>query len=96
MEEQGDLVAAHLFVGGRVQGVGFRSYSLDCAKALQVFGLVRNLSDGRVELVLEGDRGRIEALILKLRQGPPRSKVTDIDVSWRKIQAEYKTFSIAY
>ncbi len=73
---------AHLFVSGRVQGVSYRWFVLDVANTLNLAGWVRNLPDSRVEAVFEGNREAIEKAILKCRQGPPASRVHDIDVTW--------------
>jgi len=91
----GDRVSARLLVSGRVQGVGFRAFCLSCARPLHISGLVRNLLDGRVELEVEGERDRIEDLMLQLRQGPLRSEVLDLEVSWGEPGAAYEHFSIA-
>ncbi len=73
---------AHLFVSGRVQGVSYRWFVSDVAHTLDLDGWVRNLPDSRVEAVFEGAREVIEKAILKCRQGPPASRVSDIDVTW--------------
>ena len=73
---------AHLFVSGRVQGVSYRWFVSDVAYTLNLAGWVRNLHDARVEAVFEGNREVIEKAILKCRQGPPGSRVADIDVTW--------------
>ncbi len=73
---------AHLFVSGRVQGVSYRWFVFDVARTLNLAGWVRNLHDSRVEAVFEGDREAIEKAILQCRQGPPASRVADIDVAW--------------
>ena len=73
---------AHLFVSGRVQGVSYRWFVFDVANTLNLSGWVRNLPDTRVEAVFEGNREVIEKAILKCRQGPPASRVADIDVTW--------------
>ncbi len=73
---------AHLFVSGRVQGVSYRWFVFDVAHTLNLAGWVRNLPDTRVEAVFEGNREAIQKAILKCRQGPPASRVADIDVTW--------------
>jgi len=67
-------------VSGRVQGVGFRFFTRDAAQTLGLSGWVMNLSGGEVELEAEGEQPAIDKLIEELRQGPPLSRVTGLDV----------------
>lgn len=73
---------AHLFIRGRVQGVGFRWFTSDVASSFGLTGWVRNLADGRVEAVFEGEREAIEAAIKECYDGPRISNVSGIDVNW--------------
>lgn len=73
-------VTRRLLVSGRVQGVGFRAFAAGAARREGVRGFVRNLADGRVEAVGEGDREALERFQRTLRQGPPLSKVRGIAV----------------
>jgi acylphosphatase len=79
-------VRAHIFVTGRVQGVGYRLSTVREARRRGVNGWVRNLADGRVEAVFEGDRGGVEALVNWCRLGPPAAVVQDMDLQWSKPQ----------
>ncbi len=72
------MKARHLFVAGRVHGVGFRDWLLREARAHQLSGWVRNRADGRVEAVLAGEEPAIEAVLLLCRRGPPLAQVSDI------------------
>jgi acylphosphatase len=67
-------------IHGRVQGVFFRNWTMDRARALGVRGWVRNRRDGSVELVAFGDDEALEALIAACRTGPPAAEVERIDV----------------
>jgi acylphosphatase len=67
-------------VSGDVQGVGFRWYCREQAVTLGVAGLVRNLPDGRVEAIFEGDRAAVDAMVEWCRRGPNWARVEDIDV----------------
>jgi acylphosphatase len=67
------------FVSGRVQGVGYRYFTLHAAEALGVNGFARNLNDGRVEVVAEGSDEALAAFEEKLRQGPSFSSVDNLD-----------------
>jgi acylphosphatase len=89
-------VRAHVFVSGRVQGVFFRSETQDEALRHNVTGWVRNLPDGRVEAVFEGENDRVDALIEFCKRGPPGAKVAKVDVVWKTYTGEFKTFSIRY
>ncbi len=70
----------HLRIRGRVQGVGYRLYTLRQASRLGVTGWVRNREDGSVEAVVQGEPGRVETLMERLRKGPPASRVEEIEV----------------
>ena len=87
---------AHLYISGRVQGVYYRGFTVEIAEALGLKGWVRNLPDRRVEAVLEGDRDVIEKAIIKCKQGPPASRVMDIDIEWEDRLEGFKEFDIRY
>ena len=73
-------VARRFLVSGRVQGVGFRYFTQDIARREGLTGLVRNLPDGRVEVIAEGDDTAVDRLETALRQGPPGARVEEVDV----------------
>ena len=73
-----DLIRVHLFISGRVQGVGFRAKTQRQAETLGVNGWVANLPDGRVEVVIEGERALVEQMADWCRSGPARATVTDV------------------
>ena len=87
---------AHVFITGRVQGVFFRSYTEDKALELGLTGWVRNLSDGRVEAIFEGDEEKIKEMIKWCYKGPPGARVTIVKVEWEDYKGEFNTFSIKY
>ena len=74
------IIAKRYFVSGRVQGVGFRYYLQDHAAVEGVHGYVRNLSDGRVEALLEGDDASVLRVERALRRGPAGARVDDVVV----------------
>ncbi len=78
----------HAFVTGRVQGVGFREFTRREARRLGVGGYVRNLPDGRVEVVADGGGRALESLVSVLRAGPPGAWVRDVHVEWRDDHAD--------
>ena len=96
MEEGLLKVRAHVFVSGMVQGVFFRSETQYEANRRKVNGWVRNLRDGRVEAVFEGEKDNVEKLIEFCRKGPPGSRVTKVEVSWEEYTGEFKNFGIRY
>jgi acylphosphatase len=71
----------HVFISGDVQGVSFRWYCRNEATARGVGGFARNLPDGRVEAVFEGDPEKVDAMVEWCRHGPPPAQVRGIDVS---------------
>jgi acylphosphatase len=73
--------AVGLFVSGRVQGVGYRDWLVREAGRFGVNGWVRNLPDGRVEAVVQGDVGAVEAVIAACRLGPAFARVEDVVVA---------------
>jgi len=89
-------VRAHVLISGRVQGVLFRSETQDEARRQNVTGWVRNLPDGRVEAVFEGEKDKVDALIEFCRRGPPGAKVAKMEVTWGDYIGEFKNFSIRY
>ncbi|MEE9503335.1 MAG: acylphosphatase [Candidatus Aminicenantaceae bacterium] len=89
-------IRAHVFVSGRVQGVFFRDHTQRWASSLSLTGWVRNLHDGRVETVVEGERKKIEGLIAKLKQGPPMADVTNVEISWEDSKGEFDGFRITW
>ena len=89
-------VCAEILVSGRVQGVYYRAFTQEAALRLGLTGFCRNLPDGSVEVVAEGDREVIEILIDRLRIGPPRAKVEAIQVNWKTADKSFKDFSIQY
>ena len=71
-------VRKHVLIEGRVQGVAFRAYTEQEARRRGLGGWVRNLADGRVEAVFEGEEAEVEAMIAWCREGPPAARVTGL------------------
>lgn len=74
------MLARHLFVSGRVQGVGFRWSTAAEGERLGLAGWVRNLADGRVEAWCEGEDAAVEAFVAWCRRGPTGARVAELDV----------------
>jgi acylphosphatase len=93
---------ARIFVSGRVQGVFFRDHTQKWASSLTLTGWVRNIRDGRVEALAEGDKEKIDELISKheliskLNKGPPLSQVENVDVNWEEFKGEFKDFQVTF
>lgn len=87
-------VRAHVIIKGKVQGVYFRGYTQEEALAAGVNGWVRNLRDGSVEAVFEGEREAVERLITWCKKGPPAARVTEVTVNWENRCENFDGFSI--
>ena len=85
-----------MYVSGRVQGVFFRGEMQDEAIRQGVAGWVRNLRDGRVEAVFEGEKENVERLVEFCRRGPPGARVTRVDVSHEGYTGEFRDFQVRY
>ena len=86
----------HLMVSGKVQGVFFRQALKVVAKKNNVLGWVRNLTDKRVEAILEGDSKYVNLVIEWARTGPANSRVDNIEVSNEEFKNEFSTFEVLY
>ena len=75
------MTGRRLVVHGRVQGVFFRGWTADEARALGLSGWVRNRRDGAVEMVINGPEGAIAAMIERVQRGPPAARVARVDVA---------------
>jgi len=90
MQEREDslIVRAHLLISGRVQGVFYRASTQDKARSLGLRGWVRNLPDGRVEIIAQGDPDDVQALIAWAHDGPPLAVVDDVEITWEEPSIE--------
>lgn len=86
----------HVFVSGRVQGIFFRSETQEEAMKHSVTGWVRNLPDGRVEAVFEGEKDRVDKLVEFCKQGPSGARITNIEVISENYTGEFRSFRIRY
>jgi acylphosphatase len=83
-------------VHGRVQGVSFRYYTQRRARELGLTGYVRNVWDGTVEAVAEGQRTDLEELLVFLRTGPRAAFVTQVDIQWPAPTGDFDRFEVRY
>ncbi len=86
----------HGFASGRVQGVAYRYFVQKLAGALSVSGWVRNLSDGRVEVLAEGEKEALESFAERLREGPIMARVEDLELRWEEPTGESGGFRIEF
>ena len=86
----------HIFVTGRVQGVFFRQSTRVIAIKNNVNGWVRNLDDGRVEIVAEGEKQNIDNLTTWCKTGPANSRVDEIELSEENYTNEFENFEVKY
>ncbi len=86
----------HVFYSGRVQGVGFRWTTQDIASRLNLTGWVKNLEDGKVEVVCEGEEKQLKAFLDDMATGFLSPYIKDTDVSWNKATQEFKGFDVRF
>ena len=86
----------HVYISGRVQGVFFRASTRDEAKRLGLTGWARNMPDGRVEAVFEGDEAVVDAMISWCKKGSPHSRVDDVEVVRDKYVGEFSDFGVRF
>ncbi|MGO9176399.1 MAG: acylphosphatase [Desulfobaccales bacterium] len=91
-----DKARLHVLIEGRVQGVFFRAATRDEASALGLAGWVRNLADGRVEALFEGERLALEKLLAWCRQGPPYAYVDHLEVEWQTYLGDLPDFRVVH
>ena len=89
------MVRSHVLFSGSVQGVGFRYTTQRFAREFKINGWVKNLPDGRVEMMAEGSRERIDNLIFKLDRHFG-SKINSKDVDWLDARGHFSDFTITY
>lgn len=91
-----DQASLHAIIEGRVQGVGFRFFTVQQARNHDVKGRVRNRADGAVEVKARGERSALESFAEALRRGPAMSRVENIDLEWDADVPEYHDFDIGF
>jgi acylphosphatase len=93
----GESIRARVLVSGDVQGVGFRQATVHEAERLGgLTGTVKNLRDGRVEVVVEGERGKVEALVAWCRIGPRLARVSGVQASYGRANGDLSPFGIGW
>ena len=89
-----NLACLQATVYGRVQGVFFRAFVSRCARKLYVTGYVRNLPDGAVDVLAEGERPQLEKLVGYLKVGPPAARVDKMITIWSEPTGDYSGFNV--
>lgn len=96
MSAAAERARLHAFSSGRVTGVFYRMFVLNEAQALGLTGWVRNLVDGRVEVVAEGSREGLQRLVKRLVKGPGGAAVEHVETEWEACLNEFDRFRIDY
>ncbi len=91
-----DLASVQVIIYGRVQGVFFRDFVARRATELDLTGYVRNLPDGSVEVLTEGERNQLEKLTSYLKVGPSVARVEKVVTSWSEYSGSYSGFRVRY
>ena len=86
----------HVVVRGQVQGVNFRSSTVNQASRLGLAGWVRNQPNGSVEVLAEGPRPALEHLLDFLRRGPPSARVTGVEPVWQPATRAFQHFEVRW
>ena len=85
---------AHIFISGKVQGVFFRENTRKKAAEFGLSGFVRNLSNGKVEAIFEGEKEKIEKIIQWIKKEPETAQIENIEIDWQNYQGEFENFEI--
>ncbi len=86
----------HLYVSGRVQGVGFRWYAQRIGNKIGVYGWVKNLPDGRVEIIVEGEKEKVERFLEELKEGYLGKNIREIEKIEEVYKGEFEDFEIRF
>ena len=86
----------HVFYSGRVQGVGFRLTAEETAHQFVVVGWIKNLRDGRVELLGEAEETVLQQFLDAIRDGPMKKFINDVEISWSQASDSFDEFEIRY
>lgn len=91
-----EIVRVRVFISGRVQGVAYRYFAEKYALRLGLTGWVRNVPDGRVEVLAEGPAEDVEEFLERLREGPSLARVAGFDIRREAATGEFRDFRIAF
>jgi acylphosphatase len=85
-----------LIVSGKVQGVSFRWFTVQIGKKIGLNGYAKNLSDGSVEIQVEGKTDDLESFIEKVKVGPNMARVDHVATEWSGLKHQFDNFEIRY
>ncbi|MCS1352062.1 acylphosphatase [Mechercharimyces sp. CAU 1602] len=88
------VIGYHIIVHGKVQGVGFRKYTVRVARQLGVKGWVRNLPEGTVEIFVQGEQEKVDRFLRRMRKGPLLARVSDLTIHTRRVERVLKGFEV--
>ncbi len=94
VHDDNEKTSVRLLVNGKVQGVYFRLNMQEIAKKNSVFGWVRNLTDGRVEALLEGNKDGVDQVIEWSKKGPENARVDDLKIDYLQYEGKFVDFVI--
>jgi acylphosphatase len=86
----------HVYISGRVQGVFFRAETQRTAKGFNLKGWVRNIADGRVEAVFDGDDANVDKMLAWCHIGPPAARVEEVITEEESFIGEFRDFNVKY
>jgi len=91
-----EKIRAYIYISGRVQGVFFRENTRRLAETLGIKGWIKNLVDGRVEAVFEGEKENVQKIIDLTKKGPDSAKVDNFEIKWENYKGEFENFEIKF
>jgi len=94
INDSSQYITVHLIISGKVQGVYFRKHTQDTSRENNVYGWVKNLLNGDVECVLEGLKSNVDKVIIWCHQGPPNSRVDNVEIKNEKFTGDFTDFKI--
>ena len=90
------MIHAEIRIYGRVQGVGFRFFTTRKAQLYQIKGWVKNMPDGSVKCIAEGEESNIQEFIKELKKGPRSARVRDTEIEKTQELQNYSSFEVRY
>jgi acylphosphatase len=91
-----NLIAKHILIKGRVQGVFFRKNTKQVAEQLNITGWVKNTDEGNVEILAQSDKNALEQFIKWCWQGSPKADVEEVEIEDAVLDPDIKRFSIEF